>query len=282
MIASQARILGAALTLALSSAGASATAPCADAQVLAGDASLWVDLQGEGPVTVLFEAGNGNDSSVWSAVAQRVRAMGNRTFVYDRAGLGKSGPQPANYSIESEVKRLRSLLDICQVKGPILFVGASYGGAIGLLAAAADPRIAGMVLVDAVVPEVATEEWAIGFRDSARPDYPAVRAEAPALAAAVIPLVEAMPQTATSLRQTQIADIPIIDIVADKAAVPGNDPNADRAWVSAHAEFAAKGRNRSAVMAKGSGHRVMIDKPEVVISAIQDMAGRLKAGLTLQ
>lgn len=279
MIARSARTLVSLLVLSLLSTSpvvAAAPLRCAGTHVAAGGASLWADLQGEGPLTVVFEAGNGNDSTVWSAVAPRVRALGIRTLVYDRAGLGRSGPLPAGYSIESEVGRLRSLLDICDVEGPILFVGASYGGAIGLLTAAADARIAGMVLVDAVVPEVATEKWAIEFRDAARPDYAAVRKEAPALAAAVIPLVEAMPQTATLLRQAQIADIPIIDIVADKTAVPGKDAEADKAWVSAHADFAAKGRNRSAVLATGSGHRIMIDKPEVVITAIAELAGSLE------
>jgi pimeloyl-ACP methyl ester carboxylesterase len=255
-----------------------ALARCSEQLVDIDSSRLWVDLQGSGAITVVFEAGNGNDSTAWSAVAPRVRAAGVRTLVYDRAGLGKSGPPPASYTIDEEVGRLKQLLRHCEVTGPIILVGASHGGTISSIMAAENPQIRGMVLVDAVIAEVATDAWANLLRDSARPDYADVRKEAPALAAAVIPVVEAMPATAVRLRNVKLPEnLPIIDIVADKAAVPGKDTKADADWVAAHAAFAGNGRNREAVLATGSGHKVATDKPDVVVDAIVRMVRRLSA-----
>ena len=48
---------------------------------------IWVDLDGAGTVTVVFEAGFGNESSVWSAITPQIRAAGARTFVYDGGAI---------------------------------------------------------------------------------------------------------------------------------------------------------------------------------------------------
>lgn len=81
-----------------------------------GSGRLWVDDEGAGPVTVVFESGNGKDSTVWDAIAPRVRALGARTFAYDRAGLGRSDPAPATYTVEAELARLQRVLRMCRVR----------------------------------------------------------------------------------------------------------------------------------------------------------------------
>jgi pimeloyl-ACP methyl ester carboxylesterase len=263
------------VALAAAAVSAPSAGRCAGELVPAGNARLWANLQGAGNITVVFESGNGNDSTVWTDIAPRVRAAGVRTLVYDRAGLGKSGPPPHSYSIGEEVVRLQALLQACGVGGPIMMVGASHGGSISLLLAARDRRIKSLVLVDAVIPDVATDAWAQQLRTAARKDYVEVRREVPAMAAAVIPVIEAMPATARQLRRARLpAGLPIIDIVADKAAVPGNDPKADADWIAGHRNFVARGRNRSSVLAVGSGHKVMIDKPDFVVAAILQMIAR--------
>lgn len=263
------------LALAAAAIAVPAAARCAGELVPTRNARLWANLQGAGTTTVVFESGNGNDSSVWASIATRVQAAGVRTLVYDRAGLGKSGPPPRTYSIGEEVARLQALLQACAVGGPIVMVGASHGGSISLLLAARDRRIKAMVLVDAVIPDVATDVWAHQLRTAARKDYAEVRREVPEMAAAVIPVIEAMPATVRQLRRARLPEgLPIIDIVADKAAVPGNDQKADADWIAGHKSFVARGSNRTSVLAVGSGHKIMIDKPEFVIAAILQMVGQ--------
>ena len=50
--------------------------------------SLWVSIRGTGSPTVVFEAGGGEDSSVWTELEAEVRnRYAVRTMLYDRAGL---------------------------------------------------------------------------------------------------------------------------------------------------------------------------------------------------
>jgi hypothetical protein len=58
-----------------------------------GERGLYVRCTGSGSPTVVMEAGDENDSSLYINVEYAV-AQKTRTCVYDRAGLGKSDPAP--------------------------------------------------------------------------------------------------------------------------------------------------------------------------------------------
>jgi pimeloyl-ACP methyl ester carboxylesterase len=78
-----------------------------------------------------------------------VRAAFSRTCAYDRADLGRSGPDPGPRTIADLGDDLLTLLDVAGVEGPYVFVGGSYGGNIVTVLAARHPdAVAGLVLVD--------------------------------------------------------------------------------------------------------------------------------------
>jgi pimeloyl-ACP methyl ester carboxylesterase len=85
-----------------------------------GGRRLWTSVSGAGSPTIVFEAGGGDDSSVWGALEPEVREGSRvRTFLYDRAGLGRSDPPPAGvYRIDDEAAALARALDARQVSGP--------------------------------------------------------------------------------------------------------------------------------------------------------------------
>jgi pimeloyl-ACP methyl ester carboxylesterase len=115
-----------------------------------GDHKIWMQTSGAGSPTVVFEAGGGDDSSVWADIAPKmVQNDRVRTVVYDRAGLGKSEPKPGPYSIDDEAASLQRALTMCEVRGPVVLVAQSDGGFIAALLATNDKRVAGIVLVDA-------------------------------------------------------------------------------------------------------------------------------------
>lgn len=237
---------------------------------------LWVDDQGSGPLTVVFESGNGNDSTVWDAITPRVRKLGVRTFAYDRAGLGRSDPAPAIYTVEAELARFQSILKKCKVSGPILYVGHSYGGLLGLMTAEKNQQIKAMVLVDAMVPSAISAQEFENSLVRLRPDYPAFRKEDPKRAGALIPLMEAMQATVKKFEMTVISPtMPFIDIVADRSTEKDNDPQSRAQWRKAHADFVANNSHREAVVAVGSGHKVMLDKPDIVVDAIGRMITKI-------
>lgn len=104
-------------------------------------------VKGTGDPTVVFESGLGLSRSCWGLVQPAV-AERTRTVVYDRAGTGRSDPDPEPRTLERLAGDLDALLGTLG-PGPFVLVGHSWGGPVVRVAAAADPgRIGGLVLVD--------------------------------------------------------------------------------------------------------------------------------------
>ncbi len=251
--------------LALS--GGMAFAGC-DGLVDVGGYGLWAKTQGTGPVTVVLEAGGGATSDSWSTVEPQVRELGVTTLVYDRSGLGHSQLAPSAYSIEQETKALASVLNRCGVTGPTVLVAHSYGGYIVERLAARDPRIKSLVLVDANLPRMIDEAWARHIQDRYRPQYDAVKAQAPDLARALIPMMEAYPDTAKAMQEVKLpAALPVVDIVAETSW--NETPAESEAMRAAHKAFVAESPTRIAIFAANSSHNVMRDRPDIVVDAIK-------------
>jgi len=254
---------------------AAVTASCAPSLLSIDGNQIWASKEGKGDVTVVFESGFGNDSSVWSQIAPKIRAAGAQTWVYDRAGMGKSTIDTSTpYSLDHDVHILRTALTDCGIHGPVVMVGHSYGGAISLLASIEDSRIKGLVLLDAVVPGVWPKSEVDKNLEMMRAQYKEVREKAPGLAKVAIPWAEAMPATAKRVDSLNVPDaLPIEDVVAEK----GRD-NAVSAqiWMDAHKAFTANHPHREYIFAKGSSHKVMLDKPDLVVDAIVRMLAQVK------
>jgi pimeloyl-ACP methyl ester carboxylesterase len=263
------------LVAAAQGAGPAAPSSCRGEPIDIGGRRLWVDAEGTGDVTVAFEAGGGNDSSVWAQIAPRIRAAGVRTFVYDRAGLGRSELGPTPYSIQDEVHALRAALTACGINGPVILTAHSYGGVISLLTASTDKRVAGLVLVDALVPRATPKSEVEAILAKYRPQYDEIRKQAPELAKAMIPLMEAYPATMRALDAVRVPTrLPITDIVAENTTI--DTPQTTALWRKAHAEFVAHNRFRKSLFAAGSSHKVMQDKPDLVVDAILQMIARVR------
>jgi pimeloyl-ACP methyl ester carboxylesterase len=103
---------------------------------------------GAGEITVVFEAGLGNDWTSWDELASEV-AGGARVFAYSRPGYGRSAPSTEAHSASRTVEELRALLAARGFSPPYILVGHSFGGAYMELFAKAHPEeVAGLVLVD--------------------------------------------------------------------------------------------------------------------------------------
>jgi len=117
-----------------------------------GDHALHLDVRGAGSPVVVLEAGSGETSLGWQAVAD---ALAERTTVvaYDRAGYAWSEPSAEPRTGEAVVADLRAALDAAGLAGPYVVVGHSMGGLFArLLAERAPEDVAGLVLVDARPP----------------------------------------------------------------------------------------------------------------------------------
>ncbi len=88
-----------------------------------------------------------NLSSFYFTVANAVAQIAE-VILYDLRGHGRSERPPSGYGLADMVADLAALLDAIAA-GPVLLVGNSFGGLLGLAFAAAHPeRARGVVLID--------------------------------------------------------------------------------------------------------------------------------------
>jgi len=231
-----------------------------------GARSLYLDCRGRGTPTIILEAGSGSDSGTWRAIHDEL-ASTTRTCAYDRAGRGRSDARPSHTLAEAAAD-LRTLLATASEAGPFVFVGHSLGGAYGrVFASAYRDEVVGLVLVDAFNPDL-QETRIHPLLGPLRPEYDAfldgLRAHVTA--------VDALDWTTSEvqLRGSAVAGLPIEVLVA-----PRYEPRLDEAanaaiadaWLAAF-ESLSPGRVTHTV-AWGAGHDIHIDRPDLVIGAVQ-------------
>jgi pimeloyl-ACP methyl ester carboxylesterase len=104
---------------------------------------------------IVCEHGAFGCAADWAVVQEQLAAKGLRSLAYDRAGLGHSDPGPAPRDGRAINDDLEALLAALGERGPLLLVGHSMGGLmVRLFALEREHGLAGLVLVDAVTPDV--------------------------------------------------------------------------------------------------------------------------------
>ncbi len=120
-----------------------------------GGRRLHLYCTGDGPVSVVFEAGIGASSLNWRTIQQDVSTFA-RACSYDRAGYGWSDPTPGPISARAAAEDLHRLLQVAAVPPPYVLVGHSFGAYVVSLFAAAHPdEVQGIVFVDPIT----ADEW---------------------------------------------------------------------------------------------------------------------------
>lgn len=124
-----------------------------------GGTSVSLSCAGSGPKTVVFVGGIGEDGAQgWGAstVPQRIAAK-TRACVYDRPGLGASGPATTDRTVPAQANELHALVQAGALPGPLVLVGQGYGTFIARWYAKEHVKdVAGMVLLDPPLDTVPT------------------------------------------------------------------------------------------------------------------------------
>jgi pimeloyl-ACP methyl ester carboxylesterase len=224
---------------------------------------------------IVLDAGGGEDSSYWKDLVPRLaHDTGSMIITYDRAGLGDSDEVPGPWDVHSAVSDLQAGLRQLGVTQKVVLVSHSQAGEVATYFARANPRlVSGAVLVDANLPPFFTD------------------AEIARLVAASAPQVEeAKKQPSTKQNRQLIAtatnfgpvhhdyhqvswptSVPAVVLVSTKTPFDGSPEDAQR-WRDAAATFAKAGPDRELVTAEGSSHDIPLDRPQLVLDAIEKMA----------
>jgi pimeloyl-ACP methyl ester carboxylesterase len=259
-----------ALGLAACGGGAAAPSPSptpASGLADVGGYELAYECLGEGEPTVILEAGLGAaGTSEFFGFIDQVAAI-TRVCTYDRAGTGTSDGRPDGEHVTAGLmaEELHRLLDVLEIKEPVVLVGHSFGGMpVRAFEGAYRSDVAGMVLIDvSSEPEVPIYERLDAGPWIDRTDRIDIHATVRELHAAGdlgdIPLVVV---TAGIIEDEWLATVP------DLAA-------------RAQARLAGLSSNAYEVVASGSGHFVHRDAPDVVLAAIEEVVAAAGSGEAL-
>lgn len=119
---------------------------------------LHVRRFGEGPVTVVLEAGSGNFGSLNWLPIENALARFATVVAYDRAGTNWSEPGPEPRTSARIASELHLALNALGAEGPLVLVGHSQGGVHMMQYALKHrERVVGMVLLDSPLPNSSEE-----------------------------------------------------------------------------------------------------------------------------
>lgn len=232
---------------------------------------------GHGPAIVL-DAGGGLDASYWKKIVPVLaKQTGSEIITYDRTGEGRSSDVPGPWRAQNAASDLTAGLTQLGVTKNVVLVSHSLAGEIATYFVRQHPRwINGAVLVDASLPEfytdgetaklVAANEQQI----AALKKHPQTRATRQLLAEAD----HYGPVHRAYHKLSWPQSVPATAIVSAKTPFP--TPVDAQLWRQAQQEFVSAEPNRRLVVADRSSHDIPIDRPDVVIKTIEDMANRVR------
>jgi pimeloyl-ACP methyl ester carboxylesterase len=229
------------------------------------------------PIVLL--SGLGNETSVWSEVVALAKEQHPELglCVFERAGLGLSDPPAGNVQAADAVNDLDQALTNRSIDTPIVLVGASYGGLVAQLFARLHPeKIAGVVLVDSIHPDVDAEIEKIL--------PPAIAQERrDELGGGPEPITFAG-LVASGASVNAAPPFPDVPLVVLRHGVPFESSHADfpssaveALWAHLEDELAALSQCSDERVAERSGHRIHQDQPQLVATAIVDVVDSISA-----
>jgi pimeloyl-ACP methyl ester carboxylesterase len=231
---------------------------------------------GHGP-TIVLDSGGGLDSSYWDTVVPELaKRTGSEVITYDRASMGASDDVSGAWDVHSATRDLAAGLEKLHATHRVILVSHSLAGEIATYLVGQHPKwFVGAVSVDANVPDFYTDEMITRMQVIYAPIIAALKAAPPSKAGRQLLAVSgSFVETSRAFHgATWPASVPVIVIVSEKT--PFDEPADAQWWRDAHAQFAKRAPNRRLVNAAGSSHDVAHDRPDVILSAISEIAAGL-------
>jgi pimeloyl-ACP methyl ester carboxylesterase len=260
---------------------------------------------GQGSPTVVFDSGLGDTWLAWHKVQPPI-AQFTRVCSYDRAGLGWSDPSPHPRTSSVIAEELHTLLHNAGIAGPFVLVGHSLGGMnVRMFAVLFRPEVAGIVLVDSTHPD---QQRRLP-QELKRSNAEFLRKQGLKADSMTFGIPRLMgwcgngpPEIREMLRTVEcrlgpwrehFAEGESFDESADEVraagslgkiplAVLSHDPEklyvatdlakqVNQQWDEMQGELAQLSTDSSRAIAKGSGHHIQVDRPDLVIAAVRKL-----------
>ncbi|WKD30618.1 alpha/beta fold hydrolase [Streptomyces xanthophaeus] len=266
-----------------------------------GGRKIHLSCKGSGSPLVLLESGLHDSSDTWTFTDTRPPvpkspavfpgvAEFTRVCVYDRPGTVRYTDPPALTTRSTPVDGTRSLgamaddldklLTSARLPGPYVLVGHSFGGMITRLYAQRHPgKTAGLVFVDAFGTDIRAlfgARWAAYRTLLDRPGTPFDTQ--PAFERVDI---DGSIDSVTAAHPLPAVPMAVLSKTEPFAAPPGAPEDLlaslERAWPQVQQKLVELGSQTPHFLATGSDHYVQVHDPDLTISAVRLVVGRVRA-----
>lgn len=249
---------------ALINSGSSATAQILDTIINTGTFKLHFRIAKGKGVPIVFEAGAGDDGSVWKSLIDPLHnSTGAPLITYDRVGFGKSPLDTIGLNINNEINSLGIALNKLGYSENYFLVGHSFGGAYTITFADKNQgKVKGGVMIDITAPNFMTEEFTNALVNSFGSKLDEAKISNPGQYYQWINYKASITQLRASASSLII---PLTVICAEQSPLTGDD---NLAWRAGQKAFAAQRPNRKFVLAVNTTHYIFWDNPKLVIDQI--------------
>jgi pimeloyl-ACP methyl ester carboxylesterase len=274
---------------------------------------MHLNCSGEGSPTIVIDNGLGQDSLFWAKVQPELSKT-TRVCSYDRAGVGWSDPKPGPRDADRIVQDLHRLLTEAGISGPTVLMGHSSGGLyIRAYAARYPHNLSGLVFVDGSTP-LQQDRFPNELREEAQRYFMKIKwleilgivramgycrhheglddftgkmiAENQCRASQLTAVI----QENRSFRQSgdetvgtgPFGDIPILIFSQDpQPSAPSKsstqaDVEFSKIWNEMQEELKHLSTHSRRIIAKGSGHNIQVDRPDLLNSKVTDFIQQIR------
>ena len=251
---------------------------------------------GEESPTVILDAGLGGFSLDWFKVQGLLAEKNIKACSYDRAGYGWSDRGPSPRATDQIVDELSTLLEAAEIPPPYILVGHSFGGFNMIyFAKLYTSRTAGLVLVDSShplqaerLPSMPNEEGIEDLGNFQRVFTGETLYLYPESIRNLVGSILSAPKTADNERREyvnypvsaaqvshsgRLKNMPLV-VVTRGEQEWSDDPLGEAlylAWMDMQKDLVKLNASGTQMIAEGSGHLVPLEKPELVVDAIQSV-----------
>jgi hypothetical protein len=230
-------------------------------------------IKGKG-TPILFEAGNGDDASVWQSIISEIYKHTNATIItYDRAGLGKSEIDTSKISFQNEIKDLEIALKKLGYTKKIFIVCHSFGSYYASLFTYRNPqKVKGVVCIDVVTPCFFTKKWSDEFVQTiTEDDWKMIKQYKLGL----FYVLSNFTSTVEFMQDKYFnSKTPVTMIMAENIQ-PMIKEGEKEEWIACCKSFGTM-PNHNYVVAKNADHKIWEKNPTVVIDEILKLYGKVK------
>ncbi|MFT3907574.1 MAG: alpha/beta hydrolase [Steroidobacteraceae bacterium] len=130
--------------------------------------SLRYEVQGDGADVIVLLQESGLPLEMWDDVVPQLLTHRRSILRYDPRGIGLSEKIRVPFTLQDEVEDLHALLQVAQIRRPVVLIGGAKGGSVALAFAAAHPESVRGVIVtspSALLQARAPRTWIDPARD---------------------------------------------------------------------------------------------------------------------